>query len=79
MAMTKKDFEKLATALAWARPPLNPERPQEFSREILKAQDEQWVKTVNAVCDALVEINPNFSYGKFIDWINELLGGNKIT
>lgn len=69
MAIAKKEMEILAKALATSRPPLEAERPQSFSKELLKAQDEQWVKTVDAICDALEEINPRFDRDIFTTFI----------
>ena len=72
MAMTKKDFEALATALGKARPPDDSRTPgmDQFERDLLKAKDTQWVDTVTHVCDALQEINPRFDRDRFTDWIN---------
>lgn len=67
--MTKKDFEKLATALAKARPPET--IPANKSAAEMIAKDDQWERDVTHVCEALKEINPNFNEGRFTDWIND--------
>lgn len=69
MAMTKKDFEKLATALAKGRPP--EARPPHISRGELMAMDGQWERDIDHVCEALTMINQNFNKERFVDWIND--------
>lgn len=68
--MTKKDFEKLATALAQARPPET--IPANKSAAEMIAKDDQWERDIDHVCKALAQINPNFNASRFYDWINDM-------
>lgn len=73
--LTKKHFELLATALARARPPAV--TPAQLASttilpELLQAQDEQWVRDIDHVCQALADINPRFDKERFTDWITNI-------
>ena len=57
--MTRKDYEKLAAALAKTR-------PERGSYSDPSAEFAQWVTTRNAVTHALSADNPRFDRGRFL-------------
>lgn len=70
MSIAKKELERLAKALADSRPP-NTITVAEMQKlgSPLKAMDDQWVKTVYAICDALEELNPRFDRDIFTTYV----------
>lgn len=72
MSIAKKEMEILAQALAKSRPPEAEGGTSlaQVDRVIaLKAKDEQWVATVDAICDALEQINPRFDRDIFTTFV----------
>lgn len=72
MSIAKKEMERLAKALAKSRPPEaegGSSLAQVERTTALKAMDEQWVKTVEAICDALEELNPRFDRDIFTTYV----------
>lgn len=69
--MSKRHFEVIASGLAKARPPDHTQQSglDEAKRMELRAMDEQWIRSVESICDALQTTNPSFDREKFTDWV----------
>jgi hypothetical protein len=62
--MTKKDYERIATALRYVKP-TSPLGTPKHHKIVLESMSKQWVWTVEELAATLLQNNPRFNREKF--------------